>query len=589
MSRRFERGYRAVFGIHAGGLIRLISVASMIIIPTVVLHEIGLGLQFSVVVSLFYLLTSLILTLATMRIVGVGSFKMYYAIVGIVMVESVIIDSVMSIIERKPIVMAGTLASLVPLSMVVSLLKDPIGVRPTTGYLTDLTLLLAITVLLQLPIYLILDSLTHVYINMVKVIYLDLTLLIVSILIMLMLIMIHKVSGTLSYLKMFGAFIYTMITGDGSFMEFHLLKSSRDANVKIHVVHLKGGSDDAFVVVPYVHTGPISHVGGADFIPLLVKAAKSIKARVIYLHGVGGHEVDPASYDDTVSIVSSIRQAMVKLRLGNHSHVIKAKPIMTVESGDVRLLSIPIANGKNLVFVSRLKKSMDDIPTHVYNEVVKRLGSDVSRLIIIDSQNSFSSDNTWNDEDINDLINGLKRILDTPDEEGELRVKVSHIPRSKIPGSFMEIGDNGVYVMTITFNDERAALVIIDGNNIKPTLADEIRRRLREEGYIAEVATTDNHQYTGFFGKIGYRVVGDGVSQGDLIRLILDTVKGGETEDTEVSYMEFENKVHVVGSDGFYGMTRAASSAVKLLPLHASLLFLAPIVLSIVATYLILH
>jgi len=53
--------------------------------------------------------------------------------------------------------------------------------------------------------------------------------------------------------------------------------------------------------------------------------------------------------------------------------------------------------------------------------------------------------------------------------------------------------------------------------------------------------------------------------------------------------MEFENKVHVVGSDGFYGMTRAASSAVKLLPLHASLLFLAPIVLSIVATYLILH
>ncbi|KUO93399.1 MAG: hypothetical protein AT713_01145 [Caldivirga sp. JCHS_4] len=55
MSRRFERGYRAVFGIHAGGLIRLISVASMIIIPTVVLYEIGLGLQFSVVVSLFYL------------------------------------------------------------------------------------------------------------------------------------------------------------------------------------------------------------------------------------------------------------------------------------------------------------------------------------------------------------------------------------------------------------------------------------------------------------------------------------------------------------------------------------------------------
>ncbi len=589
MSRRFEQGYRAVFGIHAGGLVRLVSVVSMIIIPTVVLHEVGLGFQFSIMVSLFYLLASLTLTLTTMRIVGVGSFKMYYTIVGIVMVESVIIDSAMSIIEGKPIVMAGALASLTPLSMVVSILKDPVGVRPTIGYLTDLTLLLAITVLLQLPIYLILDSLTHVYISVVKVVYLDIILLIMSILIMLMLIVIHKVSGTLSYLKMFGAFIYTMMTGDGSFMEFHLLKSSRDANVKVHVVHLKGRNDDAFLVVPYIHTGPISHVGGADFIPLLVKAAKLIKARVIYLHGVGGHEVDPASYDDTVSIINSIRQAMVKLRLSNHSHVIKAKPIMTVESGDVRLLSIPIADGKNLVFVSRLKKSMDDIPTHVYNEVVRRLGSDVNRLIIVDSQNSFSSDNTWSTEDINDLINGLKRILNAPDVKGELRVRVIHIPRSKIPGSFMEIGDNGVYIMVITFSGKKAALVIIDGNNIKSALADEIRRRLEEFGYIAEVATTDNHQYTGFFGKMGYRVVGDGVSQSDLTRLILNAVKGGETEETEVSYVEFEDKVRVVGSDGFYGMTRAASSAVKLLPLHASLLFLAPIVLSIVATYLILH
>jgi putative membrane protein len=173
--------------------------------------------------------------------------------------------------------------------------------------------------------------------------------------------------------------------------------------------------------------------------------------------------------------------------------------------------------------------------------------------------------------------------------KGELRVRVIHIPRSKIPGSFMEIGDNGVYIMVITFSGKKAALVIIDGNNIKSALADEIRRRLEEFGYIAEVATTDNHQYTGFFGKMGYRVVGDGVSQSDLTRLILNAVKGGETEETEVSYVEFEDKVRVVGSDGFYGITRAASSAVKLLPLHASLLFLAPIVLSIVATYLILH
>ncbi|WP_291764850.1 DUF2070 family protein [Caldivirga sp. UBA161] len=589
MSRRFERGYGILFGMHAGSLIRLIGLVLMIITPPLILSRIGLNPLYSLLVSTFYILASIALALITMRMTGVGSFRIYYTTVLIIMIESIIIDSAMSIIEGKPVVMAGALAALAPLSLMVSLLKDPVGSRSTVGYLTDLALLLVIVIIIQLPTYLIIGTLTHDAISMPRVLLLDLVLFLISILIMLSMIIIHKVKGTLYYLKMFGAFIYTMITGDGSFMEFHLLRSSKDSDIRIHVIHVtEDNGNDSFIVVPYIHAGPVSHVGGADLIPILVKVAKSMKTKLVYLHGVGGHEVDPASYDDTMIVVNSVKQAMAKLRSSNHTEVIRAKPIIRVESGDIRLVVLPIANGKNLVLVSRIRKSMDDIPTYVYNKAAEELGNDINRFIIVDSQNSFSSDNSWSDDDVQDLINGLRKVLNTPDAEGELRLRVIHIPRSKVPGSFMEIGDNGVYILLMGFNNASLALVVIDGNNIKPDLANEIRRRLEEMGYLAEVVTTDNHQYTGFFGKVGYHVVGDWVSKDELIRLILNAVNNPKIPVVKVSYTEVSSRIRVVGSDGFYGMVRAASSAVSLTPILASLLFIAPIVLSIIATYIIL-
>ena len=233
MSRRFERGYGILFGIHAGSLIRLIGLTLMIAAPPIILSRVGLNPLYSLLVSAFYILASIALALITMRMTGVGSFRVYYTTVIIIMIESIIIDSAMSIIEDKPVVMAGALAALAPLSLMVSLLKDPVGSRSTIGYLTDLALLLIIVIIIQLPTYLIIGTLTHDVISMPRVLLLDLILFIVSIVIMLSMIVIHKVKGTLYYLKMFGAFIYTMMTGDGSFMEFHLLRSSKDSAFRI--------------------------------------------------------------------------------------------------------------------------------------------------------------------------------------------------------------------------------------------------------------------------------------------------------------------------------------------------------------------
>lgn len=591
MSRYFERGYRLMFGLNIGGLLRIVGSAVIVALPLIAALRLGISLPYTLIISGFYLLTNFLISLIAMREAGIGRIKTYYTASTIMMVESAIIDLALSLIKGRLIIMAGLLASLVPVSMLISLLKDPLGIRPILGYLIDLGKLFIIVVLIQSLTYLILGTITPSSVKLAgfrEIFTIDLSLLLISVAILLTILAIHGFKGILDFLKMFGAYIYTMLTGDGSFMDFHLLKISKVADVNVNIVSLRDGGEN-YIVVPYLHTGPLSHVGGSELIPLLSSLAAELNVGIIYMHGVGGHEIDPASYDDTLIILDNIRKGINDLRESANSSVtrIRARPIVKVRSGNVVLTSIPVFNGKNIVLVSRLSKSMDDIPMSIYNEVLSRIKGVDDEFIVVDSQNSYTRDNSWDSGDVEDLVNGFRKLMEIQPIEDELRVWIRHIPKYAIPGHGSEIGDNGIYLVAFEFGGRRAMVVVIDGNNIRPELAERLRRVIEDRGYLAEVVTTDNHQYTGFLGKSGYNVVGDNVNHDALVRLIEDELNEVRLKTAKVGYIKLKSSIHVVGADGFYGMVKAAKDAVSITPIIAALLTIIPIVASVLITFII--
>ncbi len=73
-----------------------------------------------------------------------------------------------------------------------------------------------------------------------------------------------------------------------------------------------------------------------------------------------------------------------------------------VQSRNFRVTHVPLC-GKSLVIISRLIKSSDDIPLNVYEELRRRTKLEWDDIILVDAQNYYSDDNTWDENDINEL------------------------------------------------------------------------------------------------------------------------------------------------------------------------------------------
>ena len=589
MSRYFEEGYRIAFGRHRGSLIRFMGLALILLFPQIEAIMLHFGALYGLVLSLFYIAAAVFLTYLTKHLVGVGNAKMYYTASIFVLTESVVIDFALTVMQDKVTVLIGALAALVPLSTLFSLLKDPRGVRPTWSYVTDLAIFFAAVLAVQLPSYTILGLMLNrpVVPRLSSVLYLDLVMFSISIVIQLAMLMLHGIKGTLSYLKMFGAYLYAMLTGDGSFMEYHLAKMAKEYDVKVHVVRINDGDSKYALIVPYVHAGPLAHVGGGDLIPMFVKRGREARLNVIYLHGVGGHEVDPASAEDAVKIVDSAIGEAARLMNGYKARI-RARPISTVTVGGVKLTTLPIADGKNLVLVTRLNKSMDDIPLNIYEEVKSIVGQGIEDLIIVDSQNNYSPDNSWTSRDVEEFASAIAKVLEMPVIEDELKMGIIHIGKYRVPGALFEIGDNGVYIILEEFGGVKAALAVVDGNNIRRDLAEMLREALRRFSDVAEVVTTDNHQFTGFFGSSGYSVVGEMTNRREFVRIIERSISRIHLRPVEVSHSEVNVRVRVIGVDGFSSMRAAASKSLSMVPILSGLIFLAPLALSILLALLII-
>lgn len=312
------------------------------------------------------------------------------------------------------------------------------------------------------------------------------------------------------------------------------------------------------------------------------------------MHGVGSHELDPATRIDVRKIVrvvaTKVKESLNERSTGN---VCVGKMPVQIESRNFRVTHVPLC-GKSLVIISRLVKSSDDIPLSVYEELRKRVRLDWDNVILIDAQNYYSDDNTWDENDINELAQLLSRIGgELEDQRLEIKSCVNHVPKYAFGPIQFEIGDNGLITWGLEINGKRVLLVIFDGNNLRRELADAIINEFRSGFDIVEVLTTDNHQYTGiarFTRSRGYKVVGDSISHELIIRNVRKSVKRciDDLRKTSVRYYPvLVEGVRLIG-DSFSSMVRAAERGVMDWKKHFTVLIILPILTMIILGGIIL-
>ncbi|MEM4462855.1 MAG: DUF2070 family protein [Fervidicoccaceae archaeon] len=339
---------------------------------------------------------------------------------------------------------------------------------------------------------------------------------------------------------LFSSMIETLF-GESNSFERVLKSLSEDKEVEVYLFKIDGISP-ILLVVSNVHPGPFRNVSGAKLVRLLRNRLNERGYRLVFLHGIGSHENDPATSEDVESLIKSIELALDQGSwMSCRGEGIKP---FSLEMEDIRATGFSLGSCPPLLLISRKNSSMDDLPGFLAQKA-KDAG-----VILVDSQNKFEGEVDWSSKHINDLLYLISQI---PKEKCKPRIGYSSVSTEELDPSGNEIGPLGMSVITIECEGQKAAFVVIDGNNMR----DEMRRALvdaaRSAGFtIVEVATTDNHESTGSSKGRGYKVVGETIPAYKVVDALLRSLKRAESEESEreVAFHVLRLNMSVVGERG---------------------------------------
>ncbi|MGC8679116.1 MAG: DUF2070 family protein, partial [Fervidicoccaceae archaeon] len=284
-------------------------------------------------------------------------------------------------------------------------------------------------------------------------------------------------------------------------------------------------------------------VGGAKLVKVLDSRMRELGYEMMFLHGVGGHENDPASTGEVEKIAASI-EASLEGRGWKKCGEESSEPFFA-ERGDVEVAGFSFGKCPPILIISRKTSSMDDIPENV----AKKIG-DISG-IIVDSQNKFDGEISWSDEVIEDIKKLIQNIHGNPCTP---RIGYSSVPQREIDPSGGEIGTLGLRVLTVECEGKRGALIVIDGNNMKGEARKSLEDAAKSLGYdVVMVATTDNHENTGGAKGRGYRVVGETVPASLLVNKLIQALRESEKNSSKraVEFSAIRVRIKVMGEEGF--------------------------------------
>jgi len=260
------------------------------------------------------------------------------------------------------------------------------------------------------------------------------------------------------------------------------------------------------IIVPYIHFGPFKNVGSSDFPYVAAKffyLNKSVNAAV--LHAPSTHEHDLPSKADVynyLNYLSTFEDPYVCNKISN---------IVSLEKEGAIAHGIRICD---YVLIFLEYKEMEDIPPHVIrhiDEYAKERG--FKSAIVVDCHNSLSKkDYILPDVAVELLIELGMDVVD------KLRREDLHLFRvgfSKVfpPGvsKYDGLGSNGITVIYFETFTASNALIIIDSNNIFPSLKDRIMNLVLDSGVDRSIImSTDTHEVAALeVIEGGYKILGE--------------------------------------------------------------------------------
>ena len=326
-------------------------------------------------------------------------------------------------------------------------------------------------------------------------------------------------------------------------------------------------SDDrlrSLLVVPSFHPGPFNNVG-SSLLPFLIQDAveKRFGCTVAVPHGLFGHEFDLASKEQNQKVLNGIVDAIA---FSDYSR--NATPFVKI-SKDTATASCQIFGTCAVVSLSLAPETTEDFPQEVGMYILDAASEfNLEHIVVINSHNSIK-----HAFDVTKVVKPLKdAALAALKEASRYTSSEFQMGSAKVlPREFsleQGMGAGGISVLIIKTDEQTAAYITIDSNNMVSGLREKILKAAEGLGVDAgEVFTTDTHSVNAVvMTRRGYHPLGEVISHERLISYVEEAIKEAllDLKSSRVSWRTGQVvDVKVIGEKQIEELASLADEALK--------------------------
>lgn len=310
------------------------------------------------------------------------------------------------------------------------------------------------------------------------------------------------------------------ITNGSNDMEAYFRKISDFVSVPVTTFFFRRAEKkDIWFVVPNLHPGPMSDIGGSNFPNLLFREFAD-EATVLVSHGCASHDLNMISNNETVKIAAAIRKSQPSAKFSGTA----SRPVRS-RCGNVSILSQKFGDSL-LMVTTRSPKMTEDMDYSIGRIIMGEAKLRYGNVGFVDAHNCMTNVTKIiypSTKAGNEFITGGTAALCAMEnaEMFPLKAGVSHLelPFDRDHG----FGDTGLVTLVTEAGGERTAYVLFDGNNVKEGVRETLRDAVLAEGFAeCEILTTDSHVVNSMSGR---NPVGLEVDVSEILPFVLDGIK----------------------------------------------------------------
>ena len=359
--------------------------------------------------------------------------------------------------------------------------------------------------------------------------------------------------------KLLQAYLQSVSHNDPRDMESIISQTSKSSNVTTSQIrfYTDNKENDFRMVLPDIHPGPFSPVGGSD-IPHQIY--KTMNSSAMVLHSVSDHSLNLPSQQDVQNYLKDLSKSSVSTK-----GLTCTEPV-TVQLNKARVVGIRLDKAA-ILLLSLSPHGMEDVPLYIKTEIEQvAKNRNFDSTLIVDSHNAMGG--KISQEDSQDMITAAKNALDILVTKTSFPLRYGYANSKSMNIKAGDLAGGGIGMLCLAFDQKKYFLCWADANNMENGVREKIVTYLQDNGCnLVEMFTSDTHFTTmGVRNSNGYYQLGIVTKPERLASWCLSIAKKAEKNIVSGQFEILENKaqVRVMGTGIFEHISMALDSSLKM-------------------------